>query len=135
PKGISTIDAIHFPTNGFGVSFDNISTLGPLQFNEATKYYYSGPSVLMLSKLTPNPDRKSTRLNSSHVEISYSVFCLKKKKTYLSKLLPSRAIMPVMAANHIMFFTHNCSVLRTVRTMQGGTDENTIFYPPLVISL
>src|SRR5439155_8654077 len=27
------------------------------------------------------PDRKSTRLNSSHVAISYAVFCLKKKKT------------------------------------------------------
>src|SRR5207302_1814112 len=27
-------------------------------------------------------DRKSTRLNSSHVKISYAVFCLKKKKTY-----------------------------------------------------
>src|SRR5690606_15322264 len=28
-------------------------------------------------------DRKSTRLNSSHVKISYAVFCLKKKKTQL----------------------------------------------------
>src|SRR5690625_6391791 len=27
----------------------------------------------------PGPDRKSTRLNSSHVAISYAVFCLKKK--------------------------------------------------------
>src|SRR5699024_12357986 len=27
-------------------------------------------------------DRKSTRLNSSHVSISYAVFCLKKKKTH-----------------------------------------------------
>src|SRR5690349_24640072 len=27
-------------------------------------------------------DRKSTRLNSSHVEISYAVFCLKKKKNH-----------------------------------------------------
>src|SRR5690554_7781210 len=27
------------------------------------------------------PDRKSTRLNSSHVRISYAVFCLKKKTT------------------------------------------------------
>src|SRR5690554_7475065 len=27
-----------------------------------------------------NKDRKSTRLNSSHVRISYAVFCLKKKK-------------------------------------------------------
>src|SRR5207249_12331371 len=30
------------------------------------------------------PDRKSTRLNSSHVSISYAVFCLKKKKTNIS---------------------------------------------------
>src|SRR5690349_23411524 len=29
-------------------------------------------------------DRKSTRLNSSHVEISYAVFCLKKKKASMS---------------------------------------------------
>src|SRR5262245_66082228 len=28
----------------------------------------------------PFPDRKSTRLNSSHLGISYAVFCLKKKK-------------------------------------------------------
>src|SRR5256885_12009090 len=28
-------------------------------------------------------DRKSTRLNSSHLVISYAVFCLKKKKTHL----------------------------------------------------
>src|SRR5688572_31563041 len=28
------------------------------------------------------PDRKSTRLNSSHSQISYAVFCLKKKKKY-----------------------------------------------------
>src|SRR2546422_3047944 len=28
----------------------------------------------------PQPDRKSTRLNSSHGYISYAVFCLKKKK-------------------------------------------------------
>src|SRR5436309_12201364 len=33
-------------------------------------------------------DRKSTRLNSSHVKISYAVFCLKKKKTNLSRFSP-----------------------------------------------
>src|SRR5690349_22003718 len=32
-----------------------------------------------------HPDRKSTRLNSSHVEISYAVFCLKKKKQQKNK--------------------------------------------------
>src|SRR5688572_31867482 len=30
----------------------------------------------------PERDRKSTRLNSSHSQISYAVFCLKKKKTH-----------------------------------------------------
>src|SRR5690606_41011118 len=30
--------------------------------------------------IQPTQDRKSTRLNSSHVKISYAVFCLKKKK-------------------------------------------------------
>src|SRR2546426_1601775 len=36
----------------------------------------AGPGVLVVSHL----DRKSTRLNSSHLVISYAVFCLKKKK-------------------------------------------------------
>src|SRR3712207_8330716 len=36
-----------------------------------------------ISSLEPGPisDRKSTRLNSSHANISYAVFCLKKKHT------------------------------------------------------
>src|SRR3989442_11886851 len=36
---------------------------------------------------TSAADRKSTRLNSSHVRISYAVFCLKKKNISLSRLL------------------------------------------------
>src|SRR3712207_7148978 len=32
----------------------------------------------------PREDRKSTRLNSSHANISYAVFCLKKKKKYVA---------------------------------------------------
>src|SRR5690606_41470152 len=36
--------------------------------------------VLRLSQEIGQKDRKSTRLNSSHVKISYAVFCLKKKK-------------------------------------------------------
>src|SRR2546430_8765655 len=39
-------------------------------------------SVIAASTTTINAkDRKSTRLNSSHSQISYAVFCLKKKKT------------------------------------------------------
>src|SRR5207253_8838155 len=35
--------------------------------------------LLLASQLGTGTDRKSTRLNSSHVAISYAVFCLKKK--------------------------------------------------------
>src|SRR5207249_11380282 len=41
--------------------------------------------IMVLRQIGPQPqDRKSTRLNSSHVSISYAVFCLKKKKNNTS---------------------------------------------------
>src|SRR5438067_9262113 len=39
----------------------------------------------LLGREAAQGDRKSTRLNSSHVSISYAVFCLKKKKKKISK--------------------------------------------------
>src|SRR5207249_9478372 len=50
-----------------------------IQINKLSAYLGSLTRwpLLLLSSL---PDRKSTRLNSSHVSISYAVFCLKKKK-------------------------------------------------------
>src|SRR3712207_8969990 len=39
-----------------------------------------GNVSLVLRQIPVNLDRKSTRLNSSHANISYAVFCLKKKK-------------------------------------------------------
>src|SRR2546426_3777597 len=38
-------------------------------------------AALAWGHFAKSPDRKSTRLNSSHLVISYAVFCLKKKKT------------------------------------------------------
>src|SRR2546427_2235756 len=38
-------------------------------------------------------DRKSTRLNSSHSQISYAVFCLKKKKKKTYKITTSKTII------------------------------------------
>src|SRR3712207_8650186 len=38
----------------------------------------------------PSKDRKSTRLNSSHANISYAVFCLKKNNTFLHFVNVSR---------------------------------------------
>src|SRR3712207_7333343 len=39
-----------------------------------------------LQRARGGADRKSTRLNSSHANISYAVFCLKKKKKHTSEL-------------------------------------------------
>src|SRR5690349_23733019 len=50
-------------TNVFGLSF--------------LSFYYL--AALSVGYFVGYVDRKSTRLNSSHVEISYAVFCLKKK--------------------------------------------------------
>src|SRR2546430_11092461 len=55
---------------------------------------------LITEKVRGNGDRKSTRLNSSHSQISYAVFCLKKKKT-------KRARVPVtQQANWETVWTH-----------------------------
>src|SRR5439155_22059027 len=48
-----------------------LSLLWPILFDEISTEGSRG-----------SEDRKSTRLNSSHVAISYAVFCLKKKKKY-----------------------------------------------------
>src|SRR2546427_3906441 len=41
---------------------------------------YAGVARRVARAVLGDPDRKSTRLNSSHSQISYAVFCLKKKK-------------------------------------------------------
>src|SRR5437773_6254978 len=41
------------------------------------------PDQIIHGQEIGRPDRKSTRLNSSHITISYAVFCLKKKKTII----------------------------------------------------
>src|SRR2546426_5902991 len=46
-------------------------------------------------------DRKSTRLNSSHLVISYAVFCLKKKKTKRD----------LVEARYLLQFTESCSMM------------------------
>src|SRR3712207_7235341 len=43
---------------------------------------------------TRDADRKSTRLNSSHANISYAVFCLKKKKIHTTDLYPQSQSSP-----------------------------------------
>src|SRR5256885_10793588 len=57
------------------------TTLFRSHFQRVTSFP-ARPSCLCLPECTgKKEDRKSTRLNSSHLVISYAVFCLKKKKT------------------------------------------------------
>src|SRR6266480_5682243 len=53
-----------------------LSSRGP----QALSHCSRGPTLLHAPGAPPPGDRKSTRLNSSHMSISYAVFCLKKKK-------------------------------------------------------
>src|SRR3712207_7763765 len=50
-----------------------------LELQEIDHVRYVGLEI-DLRRSEMHPDRKSTRLNSSHANISYAVFCLKKKK-------------------------------------------------------
>src|SRR5690606_40825683 len=53
-----------------------LMTIWGVGFNDRRRY-----TIADVDQLVDRLDRKSTRLNSSHVKISYAVFCLKKKKT------------------------------------------------------
>src|SRR5690625_7084683 len=54
-------------------NIDQLTHWTPNTFLGGTYYDFS-------NRIIKGQDRKSTRLNSSHVAISYAVFCLKKKK-------------------------------------------------------
>src|SRR5690349_23364249 len=60
-----------------------VADLAPVLRPAAAHVAASAHISSLLQYLLFKKDRKSTRLNSSHVEISYAVFCLKKKKKYL----------------------------------------------------
>src|SRR4051812_49815630 len=73
-----------------------ISTDAGVTFGAASALALSGDITIdgVTVTLSGEGDRKSTRLNSSHMSISYAVFCLKKKKkkkiTHLIGLLSNR---------------------------------------------
>src|SRR3989442_2431462 len=77
-SGTPSPHLLHFSST-LGVRAGSVSTKTP-------RTVAVGASVF--TYCTARTDRKSTRLNSSHVRISYAVFCLKKKiKLYLHALL------------------------------------------------
>src|SRR5690625_6759477 len=64
---------------GRGRTPDHVLFAGPPGLGKTTLSMIIAAEVGGSLRLTSGPDRKSTRLNSSHVAISYAVFCLKKK--------------------------------------------------------
>src|SRR5438874_6450415 len=59
-----------------------------------------------------NGDRKSTRLNSSHVEISYAVFCLKKKKKNWGTITNYKSIVYEEIGSSLCFrVSISCAIL------------------------
>src|SRR2546426_5458923 len=62
----------------------------------------------------PRRDRKSTRLNSSHLVISYAVFCLKKKKHFLQVLI-------LLFANRQNM--HDCKLAQRIKLNNCPADQ------------
>src|SRR3712207_8093448 len=60
-----------------GERLDSLDRKGYRIIQDPQRFCFGMDAVL----LSAFADRKSTRLNSSHANISYAVFCLKKKKT------------------------------------------------------
>src|SRR5256886_4076449 len=61
--------------------------------------HISNWAIIALDQIDHTADRKSTRLNSSHSQISYAVFCLKKKPAH-SGLHPYDSLSPHQDSNH-----------------------------------
>src|SRR5256886_4386488 len=62
------------------LAVNNITGMRFFDVTPAEAYEPAAAKEIKVSRKPGNEDRKSTRLNSSHSQISYAVFCLKKKK-------------------------------------------------------
>src|SRR2546427_7838830 len=68
-------------------SLDQCTPPPPLSYSETPgSEFYGQVRAVYDTGRTLTPDRKSTRLNSSHSQISYAVFCLKKKTKFMCTL-------------------------------------------------
>src|SRR5690554_7087213 len=81
----STADMVNWTNHGAVLSVEDFEWASHNAFaghavENHGKFWWYVPLVHKDPEARVHEDRKSTRLNSSHVRISYAVFCLKKKK-------------------------------------------------------
>src|SRR5690606_25943627 len=76
----TTVNVDLYKSNGVYITTLTVTAANPVSY----RFIGTASAVSkndVNTNYTDRGDRKSTRLNSSHVKISYAVFCLKKKKT------------------------------------------------------
>src|SRR2546430_9555296 len=71
----------------------------PQYFRYQARLAAQGLAGLLDGRRQGNRDRKSTRLNSSHSQISYAVFCLKKKRNTAHR----NPYFPILLVVHVSF--------------------------------
>src|SRR5688572_32096868 len=69
-----------FPYTTLFRSLKEFGLITPQAFDDAKSAVDAAQAAVTAANAQVKTDRKSTRLNSSHSQISYAVFCLKKKK-------------------------------------------------------
>src|SRR2546428_9153277 len=92
--GLLAAPALEAQGTQAGTQFSNWATL---------TFTSAGTGYAVASDTVATADRKSTRLNSSHDQISYAVFCLKKKKQNAI----AHRMMTVHATPHILHHVHS----------------------------
>src|SRR5256886_3628331 len=84
PTNLPTMRVHHYSLDAqYDLGHDFVATLGYQGSLSRDIFFHENPNAVPAASgfaLNPQIDRKSTRLNSSHSQISYAVFCLKKKK-------------------------------------------------------
>src|SRR2546430_10313736 len=103
----TTVSALAITVRGTTSPKPSVKNVVPLMYTSDQNPIAPPPTTVIAEPAAHCRDRKSTRLNSSHSQISYAVFCLKKKKqrNHYHDCYPYRCRLyddPSLELHHIM---------------------------------